>query len=341
MEIITWILLLFFVSQSAMFSGLTIGLFGLSRMGLETEAESGNVAAKKVLEVRHDSNYLLTTLLWGNVAANVIITLLTNSLMGGTAAFLFSTIIITCFGEIMPQAYFTRKALKAGAYLVPLVRVYQLLLFPFAKPTAIMLDWWLGKEEIVFFRERSLKKVLQRHIQSARSDIGSVEGQGALNFLTLDDTKITKEGNPIDPKSIISLPTKNRKPVFPEFKQALEDPFLKKISESGKKWVIITDPEGNPIRTLNSDDLLRDLAYGNITIYPEDYCHRPVIVMSPKTRLEEVIPRLRMYPDHDKGEIIDQDVIIYWTDDDKRIMTGSDILSRLLRGVVRRVETTF
>ncbi|ADE36112.1 DUF21 domain-containing protein [Methanohalophilus mahii] len=341
MEIITWILLLFFVSQSAMFSGLTIGLFGLSRMGLETEAESGNVAAKKVLEVRHDSNYLLTTLLWGNVAANVIITLLTNSLMGGTAAFLFSTIIITCFGEIMPQAYFTRKALKAGAYLVPLVRVYQLLLFPFAKPTAIMLDWWLGKEEIVFFRERSLKKVLQRHIQSARSDIGSVEGQGALNFLTLDDTKITKEGNPIDPKSIISLPTKNRKPVFPELKQTLEDPFLKKISESGKKWVIITDPEGNPIRTLNSDDLLRDLAYGNMTIYPEDYCHRPVIVMSPKTRLEEVIPKLRMYPDHDKGEIIDQDVIIYWTDDDKRIMTGSDILARLLKGVVRRVETTF
>jgi CBS domain containing-hemolysin-like protein len=341
MELVTWILLIFFVTQSAMFSGLTIGLFGLSRLGLETEAESGNIDAKKVLDIRRDSNYLLTTLLWGNVAVNVLIALLTDSIMGGTAAFIFSTIIITCFGEIMPQAYFTRKALKAGAYLVPIVRIYQLIFYPFAKPSAIMLDWWLGKEEIMFFRERSLKKVLQRHIQSATSDIGSVEGQGALNFLTMDDTKITKEGNPIDPKSIISLPTKNRKPVFPEFKQTLEDPFLKKIGESGKKWVIITDPEGNPIRTLNSDDLLRDLAYGNTTIDPEDYCHRPVIVMSPKTRLEEVIPKLRVYPENDKGEIIDQDVIIYWTDDEKRIMTGSDILARLLRGVVRRVETTF
>jgi hypothetical protein len=48
-----------------------------------------------------------------------------------------------------------------------------------------------------------------------------------------------------------------------------------------------------------------------------------------------------VYPEHDKGDIIDQDVIIYWTDEDKRIMTGSDILSRLLKGVVRRVETTF
>lgn len=340
MEIITWILLAFFVSQSAMFSGLTIGLFGLSRMGLETEAESGNLAAKKVLDIRHDSNYLLTTLLWGNVAANVLITLLTNSLMSGMAAFLFSTVIITCFGEIMPQAYFTRKALKAGAPLVPLVRVYQLLLLPVAKPSAIMLDWWLGKEEITFFRERSLKKVLQRHIQSERSDIGSVEGQGALNFLTLDDTKITKEGNPIDPKSIIALPTKNRNPVFPEVKQTLEDPFLKKVSEAGRKWIIITNLEGEPIRTLNSDDLFRDLAYG-YTIYPEDYCHRPVIVMSPQTRLEEVIPKLRMYPDHEKGEVIDLDIIIYWTADDKRILTGSDILARLLRGIVRRVETTF
>ena len=54
---------------------------------------------------------MLTTTLWGNVGANVLLALLSNSVMAGTAAFLFSTVVITLVGEIIPQAYFYRNAM--------------------------------------------------------------------------------------------------------------------------------------------------------------------------------------------------------------------------------------
>ena len=53
---------------------------------------------------------MLTTILWGNVGVNVLLALLSNSVMACTAAFLFWTVVITLVGEIIPQAYFYRNA---------------------------------------------------------------------------------------------------------------------------------------------------------------------------------------------------------------------------------------
>lgn len=61
-------------------------------------------------------------------------------------SFAFSTFGITSFGEIIPQAWFSRNALRMGAALSPIVRIYQKLLWPFAKLLAWLLDRWLGKE---------------------------------------------------------------------------------------------------------------------------------------------------------------------------------------------------
>ena len=82
MDFIFWIGIVFCLIQSALFSGLTLGLFGLNRMELEIAVESGNEDALKLLEIRKDAILLLTTLLWGNVGINVLLTLLTDSLSG-------------------------------------------------------------------------------------------------------------------------------------------------------------------------------------------------------------------------------------------------------------------
>jgi CBS domain containing-hemolysin-like protein len=60
----------------------------------------------------------LATVLWGNVTINVLLTLLSNSVLAGIGAFAFSTIVITLFGEIVPQAYFSRNALRMAARLM-------------------------------------------------------------------------------------------------------------------------------------------------------------------------------------------------------------------------------
>ena len=104
MEPLVWLGILVCVSQSAMFSGLNLAVFSLSRLRLEVEAADGNTAAQRVLDLRADPNRALTTILWGNVGINVLLTLLSDSVLAGISAFLFSTIIITLFGEIAPQA---------------------------------------------------------------------------------------------------------------------------------------------------------------------------------------------------------------------------------------------
>jgi len=335
-EIITWILIGFCLTQSAIFSGMTIGVFGLGRLRLEIEAEANNKNAIKILQIRRDSNFLLT-MLWGNVGVNVLIALLTDSVMAGTSAFLFSTFGITCFGEIMPQAYFSRNALVLGAKLTPLVRFYQMLLYPVAKPTALILDWWLGREKLELFREQSMRIMLEKHIESGKTDIGAFEGIGALNFLSIDDVSISDEGSILDSRSIISLPVENNRPVFPQFNREPSDPFLQKIEASGKKWVVITNPADEPVMVLDADGFLRDAVYKKGPFIPLFYCHFPVVVKSPETRLEKVIRQFKVYPQYPEDDVIDQDLILYWGEE-KRIITGSDILGRLLRGIVVQCE---
>ena len=161
---ITWFGIVFCVSQSAMFSGLNLAFFSISKISLQIESSHGNHAAQKVLSMREDANYLLTTILWGNVGINVLLTLLSNSVMTGMIAFVFSTVIITLFGEIAPQAYFSRNALRMASVLSPILRIYQFLLYPLAKPSAKVLDLWLGKEAVQFFREKQIEEMIQMHI---------------------------------------------------------------------------------------------------------------------------------------------------------------------------------
>ncbi|MGB5398501.1 MAG: DUF21 domain-containing protein, partial [Gammaproteobacteria bacterium] len=267
-HIFVWIGIIFCISQSAMFSGLNLALLGISRLRLEVEATAGNPAAVKVLTLRKDVNFLLTTILWGNVCINVLLTLLSNSVMTGLTAFIFSTVLITFAGEIAPQAYFSRHAMRMGSLLAPLLRLYQFILYPVAKPSALVLDKWLGKEGISYFRERDLHTVIRKHIESDESDVSRLEGIGAMNFLALDDIVVTQEGEYIDPDSVIKLPTENGLPLFPKFERDANAEFLRRINSSGKKWVIITDEQDQPCMVMNANAFLRDALFGKDDINP-------------------------------------------------------------------------
>ena len=105
-----WVGVAFCIVQTALFSGLNLALFSVSRLRLEVEAAGGDANAAKVLGLRVNSNFTLATILWGNVATNVLLTLLSESVLAGVGAFVFSTIVITLLGEIIPQAYFSRNA---------------------------------------------------------------------------------------------------------------------------------------------------------------------------------------------------------------------------------------
>ncbi len=340
MTVISWIGILICLSQSALLSGLNLGLFSLSKLELKVEAKKGNPLARKVLQLRDDANFSLVTILWGNVGVNVILALLSGSLLSGVAAFSFSTVVITVFAEIIPQAYFTRHALKASAVLMPLLRLYQVIFFPVARPTAWLLDIWLGGEEIRFFRERDMRRLIHLHMEAADTEISAMEGQGALNFLELDDVSMDEEGESVDPESILKLQFEGDRPVFPHIDPTPEDRFLSAVNSSGKSWIVIVDQDGTPRLVLNADEFIRDAMFSPDRFNPYQHCHRPVVARVPKKKLGELVQRFRVRSGKAEEDIVDDDVILLWSEQ-RRIITGTDILGRLLRGIAKpptRVE---
>jgi metal transporter CNNM len=321
------------LSQSAMFSGLNLAIFSVSRLRLEIQAASGNPAAAALLELRRDSNLTLATVLWGNVAVNVLLTLLSSSVLAGLTAFLFSTFVITFLGEIVPQAYFSRHALAVAARLKPLLRIYGWLLYPVAKPSALLLDWWLGPEAITFFRERDFRALIMKHVEAGAGEVGRLEATGAVNFLDLDDIAVRDEGEPADPLSVIELPISGGRPVLPPFERSPQDPFLRRLDASGKKWVIFVDPAGQPSLVLDAHHFLRDVLFEGLAAKPEAYWHRPIVVTDLRTRLGDVIGLMKVTPERPGDDVIDHDLILVWGAQQKRIITGADLLGRLLRGI--------
>lgn len=326
---LTWIGIALCISQAAVLSGLNLAVFSLGRLRLQVEAASGNPHAAKVQRLRENTNHVLATILWGNVAVNVMLTLLAESVLAGLAAFAFSTFVITIFGEIAPQAYFSRNAMRMAAAFNPLIRAYMFTLYPIAKPTAALLDAWLGKEGIPLYREREMRELIKAHVEADESDIGRLEGLGALNFLEIDDLDVLQEGEIVDPESVISLPLSGFVPVFPEFKRSPSDDFLQRIQKSRKKWIVIAGPSGEPVFVLNSDAFLRGALFDPESFNPLAYCHRPIIARNPREKLGSVISRLRIHARAPEGGSIDYDIILVWGPQ-RRVITGSDILGRLL-----------
>jgi metal transporter CNNM len=326
-----WLGIALCVAQSAAFSGLNLAVFSLSQLRLQLEADAGNADAKKVLTLRQDSNRVLATIIWGNVSTNVLLTLLSDSVLAGVYAFLFSAVVITLLGEIFPQAYFSRNALQMTSRFLPFLRLYLFALYPLTKPTAMVLDAWLAKEGITWLAERDVRSLLARSAVSG-GDIGQIEAVGAQNFLDLDDVSVCDEGEPVDPKSIISLPLVSGRCVLPKFARSRDDPFLREVDASDKKWVIVTDPEDEPVFVLDSHHFLRDALFDELDADPSTYWHRPIIVRDMNTRLGEVIGKMRVVPERPGDDVIDNDLILVWGTQ-KRIITGSDLLGRLLRNI--------
>ncbi len=336
-DIVFWISIALCIVQTGIFSGLNIAVFSISRLRLEIEAGGGNKDASKVLALRADSNLTLATIIWGNVATNVLLTLLSASVLVGLGAFVFSTVVITVLGEIIPQAYFSRNALGIAARFAPFIKVYQVILFGVAKPTALLLNWWLGPEAIALFRERDFRVILAKHAGVAGSDLGQLEAIGALNFLDLDDIAVLQEGEPVEPRSIISVQITGGRPVLPAFERTASDPFLRQLDASGRKWVIFVDETGAPCMVLDAHHFLRDVLFNEASVGPEPYWHRPIVVTNMNARLGDVIGLMKMRPDHPGDDVIDHDLILVWGKQ-KRIIAGADLLGRLLRGIVTREQ---
>ena len=203
----------------------------------------------------------------------------------------------------------------------------------------MILDNWLGKEGVEFFREKELVGILQTHVESEEAELDQVEGVGALNFLRLDDVRVVEEGELVDEASIIRLPTKVDFPLIPEITRSADNEFLKQVHASGHHWVVLANLQGEPLLLLDADGALR-AALMEID-QPFDfynYCARPLVIRDGSKTLTDVISYLKSLPSLSESEdgAINYDAVLIWNDE-RRIITGADILGKLLKGIPAEV----
>ncbi|MGH7238117.1 MAG: DUF21 domain-containing protein, partial [Candidatus Saccharimonadales bacterium] len=157
------------VMFSALCSGLNVALMALDGNDLKRKARLGNRAAATVLPLRTNSNLSLAAILLASVAAVSATSLVLNSQFTGWIAGAVTTLLIVIFGEIFPQAYLVRHALRATAKLSPLLKLMIFCTWPLSKPLQLLLDKVFGKHVSRSLQSRhELGLMIAEHADNAK-----------------------------------------------------------------------------------------------------------------------------------------------------------------------------
>lgn len=134
----------------------------LCNTGTEKEKEYARV----IQPVRDHGNYLLCSILLGNVAVNSTFTILLDDLTSGLFAVIFSTIAIVLLGEITPQAICSRHGLAVGAKTIHITKAVMGLTFPLSYPVSKLLDVLLGEEIGNVYNRERLKELVKVNMRT-------------------------------------------------------------------------------------------------------------------------------------------------------------------------------
>ena len=84
---------------------------------------------------------------------------------------------------------------------------------------------------------------------------------------------------------------------------------------------------------MDADGFLRSELYDHRHNGIEKYCHAPLIIRNETSNLDMLIKDLKGGTDINSDAPIEKDIVLFWGRNEKRIITGADILGRLLKGI--------
>jgi len=194
-----WLMIVFILvclCLSGLFSGLNLGLMSLDQTELKivmsTGTEQEKDYANRILPVRALGNFLLCSILLGNVLVNNTLTIMLDVILGGggMGAVIGSTLAIVVFGEIIPQAICSRHGLAVGAHTIILTKLFMLITSPLSWPISKVLDLLLGSEiGTVYNKERlmELLKVTDQYNDLEKDEVNIVTGALVLKQKCVKD----------------------------------------------------------------------------------------------------------------------------------------------------------
>ncbi|XP_062561315.1 unextended protein [Armigeres subalbatus] len=233
---------------SALFSGLNLGLMSLDRTDLKILCNTGTEEEKRyaraIQPVRDHGNYLLCSILLGNVLVNSTFTILLDSLTSGLVAVLCSTIAIVIFGEITPQAVCSRHGLAVGAKTIIITKAVMMITFPLSYPTSKVLDYLLGEEIGNFYNRERLKELVK-----VTTDI---------NDLDKDEVNVISGVLELRKKTVEEVMTRIEDAFMLSMDAVLDFETITEIMKSGFSRIPVYDGDRKDIVTLL---YIKDLAF--------------------------------------------------------------------------------
>lgn len=197
-QLILTIIVAVLIGVSAVCSGLNVAFMSLDPDDLRRKSKLGNANAKRILPLRRNTHLTLAAILLTNVAAVSATSLVLESAFNGIIAGVATTLLIVILGEILPQAYFVRRALRVCGRLVPLLRAMIIVTYVAAKPIQLMLDRLFGSESPHLHSRQELGVMITEHLGNSSSELDEDEVEIIRGALQLSEKRVRDIMTPIN-----------------------------------------------------------------------------------------------------------------------------------------------
>lgn len=220
---------------AAVCSGLNVAFMSLNVADMRRKAKLGNGYAKKLLPLRRNAHLTLAAILLTNVAAASMTPLVIDSRLNGLFAVIISTLLLTIFSEIMPQALFVRNALTVCGRLHWLLKTMIVITYPIAKPIQLLLDKMFGRTHQSLHTRHELGLLINEHL-----------GRNKESELDEDEVEIIKGALQLSEKRVGSIMTPMKNVAWLTPADAIDAHQIDKIKQTGHSRI----PVFNPAKTI-------------------------------------------------------------------------------------------
>ncbi len=189
---LTTVIVIILLGCSAICSGLNVALMSLNLKELQRKVKLGQPMAKQVLPLRKNTHLTLAAILLANVAAVSATSLVLEDALYGLIAGVITTLLTVIFGEILPQALFSQKALWYCAKLRYVMWGMIFITYPVAKPLQLLLDrLFRGKQPAHLQSRRELGIMITEHLGHQESELDEDEVEIIRGALQLSEKRVS------------------------------------------------------------------------------------------------------------------------------------------------------
>lgn len=188
---------------------------------LRRKAKLSDKRAKRVLPLRENAHLTLAGILLSNVAFASGAAIVLGDNFNGFIAVAISSLLLVVFAELLPQAFFARRALTICSYLSPIMRIMILITYPISKTLQLMLDRIFGQSKGNGLHTRhELGLMINEHLGEKSSELDEDEVEIIRGALQLSEKHVSEIMTPIENTYWLTLDTKLDSKKIEEIKRA-------------------------------------------------------------------------------------------------------------------------